>query len=166
MTILNTLFGPEEVPDGRKTIRLLAIRSIFERQTIREDAPNYLSTTRFTSPQQIFEIFQDLRLETKEHFITLHLDGKNRILCIDRVSVGSLNQSIVHPREVFKSAVYSSAAAIILVHNHPSLDPSPSREDIEITRRLKECGELLGIKLLDHIIVGDTYVSFSERGTL
>jgi len=166
MTILNTLFGPEEVPDGRKTIRLLIIRSIFERQTIREDAPNYLSTTRFTSPQQIFEIFQDLRLETKEHFITLHLDGKNRILCIDRVSVGSLNQSIVHPREVFKSAVYSSAAAIILVHNHPSLDPSPSREDIEITRRLKECGELLGIKLLDHIIVGDSYVSFSERGML
>ena len=166
MTILNTLFGPEEVPEGRKTIRLLAIRSIFERQTIREDAPNYLSTTRFTSPQQIFEIFQDLRLETKEHFITLHLDGKNRILCIDRVSVGSLNQSIVHPREVFKSAIYSSAAAIILVHNHPSLDPSPSREDIEITRRLKECGELLGIKLVDHIIVGDSYVSFVERGTL
>ncbi|MRR59230.1 MAG: DNA repair protein RadC, partial [Deltaproteobacteria bacterium] len=62
MTILNTLFGPEEVPDSRKTIRLLAIRSIFERQTIREDAPNYLSTTRFTSPQQIFEIFRDLRL--------------------------------------------------------------------------------------------------------
>ncbi|MRR06215.1 MAG: DNA repair protein RadC, partial [Deltaproteobacteria bacterium] len=122
--------------------------------------------TRFTSPQQIFEIFRDLRLETKEHFITLHLDGKNRILCIDRVSVGSLNQSIVHPREVFKSAVYSSAAAIILVHNHPSLDPAPSREDIEITRRLKECGELLGIKLLDHIIVGDSYVSFVERGIL
>jgi len=166
MTILNTLFGPEEVPDSRKTIRLLSIRSIFERQTIREDAPNYLSTTRFTSPQQIFEIFQDLRLEAKEHFITLHLDGKNRILCIDRVSVGSLNQSIVHPREVFKSAVYSSAAAIILVHNHPSLDPAPSREDIEITRRLKECGELLGIKLLDHIIVGDSYVSFVERGML
>lgn len=90
----------------------------------------------------------------------------NRILCIDRVSVGSLNQSIVHPREVFKSAVYSSAAAIILVHNHPSLDPAPSREDIEITRRLKECGELLGIKLLDHIIVGDSYVSFVERGML
>ena len=166
MTILNTLFGPEEVPDGRKTIRLLAIRSVFEREKIREDAPSYLSTTRFTSPQQIYEIFQDLRLETKEHFITLHLDGKNRILCIDRVSVGSLNQSIVHPREVFNAAIYSSAAAIILVHNHPSLDPSPSREDIEITRRLKECGELLGIKLVDHIIVGDSYVSFVERGTL
>jgi DNA repair protein RadC len=166
MTILNSLFGPEEIPDARKTIRLVAIRSVFEREKIREDAPSYLRTTRFTSPQQIFEIFCDLRMEIKEHFIALHLDGKNRILCIDRVSVGSLNQSIVHPREVFKSAVYSSAAAIILVHNHPSLDPTPSREDIEITRRLKECGELLGIKLLDHIIVGDSYVSFVERGML
>lgn len=166
MTILNTLFGPEEVPDGRKTIRLLAIRSVFERQTIRENAPDYLKARRFTSPQQIFEIFHDLMLETKEHFITLHLDGKNRILCIDRVSVGSLNQSIVHPREVFKSAVYSSAAALILVHNHPSLDPAPSREDIEITRRLKECGELLGIKLLDHIIIGDGFTSFAEQGII
>ena len=166
MTILNTLFGTEEVPDGKKTIRLLAIRSVFEREKIWEDAPKYLSTTRFTSPQQIFEIFHNLMLETKEHFITLHLDGKNRILCIDRVSVGSLNQSIVHPREVFKSAVYSSAAAIILVHNHPSLDPSPSREDIEITRRLKECGELLGIKLLDHIIIGDGFTSFAELGMI
>lgn len=166
MTLLQTLFGPEEVPVGRKTIRLLAIRSVFEREKIRENAPDYLKARRFTSPQQIFEIFHELRLETKEHFIALHLDGKNRIICLDRVSVGSLNQSIVHPREVFKSAVYSSAAAIILIHNHPSLDPAPSREDIEITRRLKECGELLGIKLLDHIIVGDSYVSFVERGML
>jgi len=100
MTILNTLFGTEEVPEGRKTIRLLAIRSVFEREKIREDAPKYLSTTRFTSPQQIFEIFHNLRLETKEHFIALHLDGKNRIICIDRVSVGSLNQSIVVRHEV------------------------------------------------------------------
>lgn len=166
MTLLQTLFGPEEVPVGRKTIRLLAIRSVFEREKIRENAPDYLKARRFTSPQQIFEIFHELRLEAKEHFIALHLDGKNRIICLDRVSVGSLNQSIVHPREVFKSAVYSSAAAIILIHNHPSLDPAPSREDIEITRRLKECGELLGIKLLDHIIVGDSYVSFVERGML
>jgi len=166
MSILDTLFGPEEIPDGRKTIRLLAIRSVFERQTIRENAPDYLKAQRFTSPRQIFEVFHDLSMEAKEHFIALHLDGKNRIICIDRVSVGSLNQSIIHPREVFKSAVYSSAAAIILIHNHPSLDPAPSREDIEITRRLKECGELLGIKVLDHIIVGDSFVSFAERGML
>jgi len=83
------------------------------------------------------------------------------------VSEGSLNQSIVHPREVFAPAVRESAAAVIFVHNHPSGDPSPSREDREITRRLKEAGELLGIRVLDHVIVGDgSYYSFTESGVL
>jgi DNA repair protein RadC len=77
-----------------------------------------------------------------------------------------LNQSIVHPRELFKTALLSSAAAIILVHNHPTGDPTPSREDIEITRRLKEAGEILGVKLLDHIVIGSSYISFVERGLL
>jgi DNA repair protein RadC len=84
-----------------------------------------------------------------------HLDGKNRIIAMDIVSIGSLNQSIVHPREVFKTALLSSAAAIIMVHQHPTGDPSPSSEDIAITRRLKEAGEIIGVKVLDHIIVGD-----------
>ena len=100
-------------------------------------------------------------------FITLHLDGKNRILCCDLVSVGSLNQSIVHPREVFKTSCLSNAAAIILIHQHPTGDPNPSSEDLAITRRLKEAGEIMGIKILDHIIVGDgEYLSFVERGLL
>jgi DNA repair protein RadC len=123
---------------------------------------------RFTSPGQIFNHFhyrfRDLR---KEYFLVLLLDGKNRILREERISEGSLNQSIVHPREVFAPAVRESAAAIILVHNHPSGDPTPSREDREITRRLKEGGELLGIRVLDHVIVGDgTYLSFVEQGLL
>lgn len=166
MTIIQTLFGPEEISKPRKTIRLRVIKAVYERQIVREDAPEYLVEKRFTSPQQVFELFKDLRIETKEHFICLHLDGKNRIICMDRVSVGSLNQSIVHPREVLKTAVMSSAAALILVHNHPSGDPTPSREDIEITRRLKEASEIIGIKLLDHIIVGDIYVSLMEAGNL
>jgi len=129
--------------------------------------PLYLATERFISPLQVFEMFKDLALETKEHFLCLHLDGKNRIVSLDRVSVGSLNQSIVHPREVFKSACIISAAGIILVHNHPTGDPNPSQEDISITRRLKEAGELIGIPVLDHIIIGDgQYVSFVERGLL
>ena len=100
-------------------------------------------------------------------FLTLHLDGKNRIICMDIVSVGSLNQSIVHPRSVFMTACLSNAAAIILVHQHPTGDPTPSSEDIAITRRLKEAGEIMGIKILDHIIVGDgEYLSFVERGLL
>jgi DNA repair protein RadC len=111
-------------------------------------------------------MFKELRDEAKEHFISLHLDGKNRIVWFDRVSVGSLNQSIVNIRELMKTACVASAAAILMLHNHPSGDPTPSREDIEITRRVKEAGELLGIKLLDHIIIGDTYLSFVAQGML
>jgi DNA repair protein RadC len=82
-----------------------------------------------------------------------------------QISEGSLNQSIVHPREVFNPAVRESAAAVILVHNHPTGDPAPSREDLEITRRLREAGDLMGIKVLDHIIIGDgRFTSFVSAG--
>mgnify|MGYP001076498101 FL=1 len=166
MTI-NKLFGPEEVSAKPRSIRIKRIKAVFDTLTIREDVANYLPpSTRFTSPAQIFSLFSFLNQETKEFFITIHLDGKNRIVCMEEVSVGSLNQSIVHPREVFKTALLSSAAAIVLIHNHPSGDPAPSREDREITRRLKEAGDLLGIRVLDHIIIGDTYMSFVEQGLL
>lgn len=126
------------------------------------------SLERFTSPTQIFNHFHyRFRDKRREYFVALLLDGKNRIIREEQVSEGSLNQSIVHPREVFSRAVKDSAAAVILVHNHPSGDPSPSREDREITRRLKEAGDLLGIKVLDHIITGDgNYFSFVEMGLL
>lgn len=158
----------EDGPDCRtKTLRLRVMKPVFSREVIREDMPDYIDTKRFTSPQQVFEMFRDLIFETKEHFLCLHLDGKNRIVCLDRVSVGSLNQSIVNVREVLKSALLSSAAAILLVHNHPSGDPTPSGEDIAITKRLKEAGDLICIPVLDHIIIGDgQYVSFVERGLL
>ncbi|MDD2499960.1 MAG: DNA repair protein RadC [Geobacter sp.] len=123
---------------------------------------------RFTSPAQVFEFFHhELRDNRKELFLILLLDGKNRITRKVQVSEGSLNQSIVHPREVFAPAVRESAAAVIFIHNHPSGDPSPSREDREITCRLKEAGDILGIKVLDHIIIGDgNYYSFVESGLL
>ena len=166
MTI-TTLFGPEEIPTKPRTIGFKQIKAIYETLVVRDEVTDYLKTgTRFTAPQQVFETFNFLRNETKEHFFALHLDGKNRILCIDLVSVGSLNQSIVHPRETFKNSLLSSAASIILIHNHPTGDPSPSSEDIAITRRLKEVGELVGIKVLDHIIIGDSYISFVERGLI
>ena len=158
------LFG-EELTPATKKITLQAIEARFHREVVREDAPAWLSK-RFTSAQDVFEIFRDLRLEAKEQFVALHLDGKNRIICLDRVSVGSLNQSIVHPRELFKTACLSNAAAIILIHNHPTGDTTPSREDLNITRRLKEAGEILGIKILDHIIIGDGFHSFVEHGLL
>ncbi len=123
---------------------------------------------RFTAPEQIFQHYAHrLRGLRKEQFHILLLDSKNRILREVLISEGSLTQSIVHPREVFVQAVRDSAAAIILVHNHPSGDPTPSREDREITRRLKEAGDLLGIRVLDHVIIGDgTFVSLTGQGLL
>lgn len=105
---------------------------------------------------------KDLR---KEVFVALLLDGRHRLAAIERVSEGTLTSSIVHPREVFAPAIRASAAALIVAHNHPSGDPTPSREDIEVTRRLREVGELVGIRLLDHVIVGDPdFVSLRELG--
>ncbi len=161
MTI-NTLIG------NNSNIALKQIKAVFEVTNVSEEISTYLQpNTRYTSPSQIFDAFRFLMHETKEYFLTLHLNGKNQISCVDVVSIGSLNQSIVHPREVFKTALLSSAAAVILVHQHPTGDPAPSGEDIAITRRLKEAGEILGIKILDHCIIGqDSYISFVERGLL
>lgn len=94
-------------------------------------------------------------------------DNKNKMLEFNVVSTGSLTASIVHPREVFKPAILTSAAGIILTHNHPSGDPAPSPEDVEITKRLKEVGGIMGIQVLDHVIVGDNrYFSFSDKGMI
>jgi DNA repair protein RadC len=90
---------------------------------------------------------------------------KNRVIRVVTVSIGSLNASIVHPREILKPAIAASAASIILVHNHPTGDPTPSREDIEFTRRFAKCGDLIGIELLDHIVIGsDRFQSLKEAG--
>lgn len=163
---LHTLFGSNVTAPQK--IQLRQIKAIYETLYVSEEVTNYLKTgTRFTAPSQVYETFSFLMQETKEMFICLHLDGRNRIICCDLVSIGSLNQSIVHPREVFKTAFLSNAAALILIHQHPTGDPSPSSEDIAITRRLKEAGEICGLKVLDHIIIGDgEYLSFVERGLL
>jgi DNA repair protein RadC len=133
-----------------------------------KDAKRPIESTRYTSPSQVFEHLElEFRDRRKEYFMALLLDGKNRIIKRAQISEGSLNQSIVHPREVFNAAVRESAAAMILLHNHPSGDPTPSPEDLEVTRRLCKAGELMGIKVLDHIIIGDgIFYSFSERGVM
>lgn len=104
----------------------------------------------------------------REKLIAISLDTKNQPTNINVVSIGSLNSSIVHPREVFKLAILSNANSIIISHNHPSGDPTPSREDINITKRLKECGELIVINLIDHIIIGDegSFTSLKEKGII
>lgn len=103
---------------------------------------------------------EEMRFLSQEHFVCLYLNTKNQVLQKTTIFIGSLNASIVHPREVFKEAFKRSAASIICLHNHPSGDPSPSREDIEVTKRLVECGKIIGIEVLDHIIIGEhKYVS-------
>ncbi|OEH84232.1 hypothetical protein BHU72_12575 [Desulfuribacillus stibiiarsenatis] len=110
-------------------------------------------------------IMDELRHLQQEVFVTLYLNTKNQVLSHERITTGSLNSSIVHPREIFKGALKRSCASIICIHNHPSGDPSPSREDIEVTKRLVSAGEILGIEVLDHIIIGDnTYYSLKEKG--
>jgi len=108
------------------------------------------------SPEDVVQaVAGDLKGKKKEHFLALLLDTRNRLIRTATVSMGSLDSSIVHPREVFKEAIKASAASVIFVHNHPSGDPEPSPDDIELTRRLVEAGKLLGILVLDHVIVGD-----------
>jgi DNA repair protein RadC len=110
-------------------------------------------------------LYPQVRELKKERLTTLHLDTKNNVIREEIVSVGTLNSNLVHPREVFKSALIESAASVILTHNHPSGDPSPSREDIAVTRKLVDGGKLLGIDVLDHVIIGDgKYVSMKDEG--
>lgn len=110
-------------------------------------------------------VMEEMRYLDREHFRVVSLNNKNRVLAINPVSVGSLSSSLVHPREVFKNSIKQSAAAVVLVHNHPSGDPTPSREDAEVTTRLAEAGKILGIEVLDHVIIGDNrYVSLKEKG--
>jgi len=120
------------------------------------------------SPKDVEQMLvQEMRAYDREHFIVLYLDRKGGLIVKEHVSVGGLHSSIVHPREVFKTAVKRSAASIILAHNHPSGDPAPSREDIDITRRLVEAGGIMGIEVLDHVVIGEnTYCSLKEKGLI
>jgi DNA repair protein RadC len=120
------------------------------------------------SPQDVADLMMPrLRYENKEKFVVVLLSTKNHVLASPTVSIGSLNASIVHPRELFREAINHNAAAVILVHNHPSGDPAPSQEDIALTAKMNEAGRLLDISVVDHVIIGDgKYVSLKEKGIL
>ncbi len=120
------------------------------------------------SPAEVAGLFlEEMRYYKKEFFKVLLLNTKNEIIVIEDVSVGNLNSAIVHPREVFSMAVRKSASSVILVHNHPSGNPEPSREDVALTKRLVSAGEIIGIEVLDHLIIGDgVFISFKEKSIL
>ena len=136
---------------------------------IKEDSVPY-EVPIIKSPAEVYRAATQLLAlheEPEEHFCIFCLNAKNKIVGVHTISIGSLNASIVHPREVFKAAMLNNAAAIICIHNHPSGDPEPSRVDIETTQRLVNAGNILGIDVLDHIIIGDgKYISLKEQGTM
>jgi DNA repair protein RadC len=112
-------------------------------------------------------LMEDMRYLKKEHLKVLFLNTKNFVICVQDLSIGSLSSSVVHPREIFSEAIRKSCSSIIVSHNHPSGDPTPSQEDISITKRLYEVGKLVGIELLDHLIIGDgVYISLKEKGII
>lgn len=126
------------------------------------------SKIKISSPEDVYGLYaSEMSLLKREEFRTILLDTKNSVISTEVISIGSLNSSIVHPREVFNSAIKKNSASMILVHNHPSGNPLPSKEDIVITIRLVEAGEIIGIKVVDHIIIGQgSYYSLKEKGEM
>lgn len=146
---------------NNKPLKRINIVSI---KMIRESSILY-NIRRISKPKDIVDLGKKFLDELdREELIVACLNTKNEVNSVNVVSIGSLNNSVVHPREVFKTAILSNAASIVMIHNHPSGDVTPSKEDKEITLRIKESGIILGIKLLDHIIIGnDVYYSFKEH---
>jgi DNA repair protein RadC len=144
--------------------------SFLNLKVIKEKSGRYDVQRKITCPSDIFEIAVkviEAGEQAEENLWLITLDTKNNITGIFEVSRGSINASIVHPREIFKRAIMQNASTIILIHNHPSSDPTPSKEDISITSRIKDCGKMLGIELIDHLIIGDNnYISLKEKGFL
>lgn len=146
--------GPEAVNAFRVRVQL-----------VREGAPRTFPA--FASSAHVHALFRDMGQLDRELFAVVLLDTKQRMTGFSVVSVGTLDASLVHPREVFKPAIVGNAASVICLHNHPSGDPKPSKDDHEITVRLAEAGRTLGIPVLDHVVIGtDGYTSFKDRGYL
>jgi DNA repair protein RadC len=126
------------------------------------------SKVKISSPEDAAElVMEDMRYLKKEHLRVIFLNTKNIVTDVKDLSIGSLNSSVVHPREIYSEAIRKSSSSIIICHNHPSGDPSPSQEDINITKRLYDVGKLVGIDLLDHIVIGDgRYISLKEKGII
>ena len=149
---------------GIGSAKAAQIKAAFELGKRLDDSSDENPKTTVKSPEDAIKtVKKQLKGKKKEHFLVLSLDTRNHLINTNTISIGSLDSSIVHPREVFKEAFSASAASVIFVHNHPSGDPTPSEDDIKLTRRLVETGEIMGIEVLDHIIVCDK-VHLSMKG--
>ena len=146
------------------------VKAAFElgRQLLEAEAYLNGNTPTFSSPEEAYRYMRPRYVnEYREHFDVLMMDNRNKLIRHHRVSTGSLTASVVHPREVFHPIIRESAASVIFVHNHPSGDPSPSREDIDITHRLRQVGEVMGISVHDHVVCGHArFFSFNREGLL
>lgn len=153
---------------GIGTAKAAQIKAAFELGRRLEGCGYDLPKKSITNPEDAVKLVRNrLKDKKKEYFLAILLDSKNQPITVAQISVGSLNASIVHPREVFKEAISASAASLILVHNHPSGDAAPSDEDIQITKRLKESGEIVGISVFDHIIIaGNNFTSLKAQGII
>ena len=142
------------------------IKAAFELANRVEGYPESEKQPLVRTPDEVVSLVRGrLRRKKKEHFLALLLDTRGRLIKAAEISIGSLDSSIVHPREVFKEAMAASAASVIFVHNHPSGDPEPSEDDIKLSERLAQAGEIVGIDVLDHIIICDkSYVSLKRQG--
>lgn len=147
--------------------KAVTLRAAFELGE-RMNATSLAQRVKIKSPQDVANMMMSKMKDlNQEHFVALFLNSKNIVIKEEIIYVGTLNSSIIHPREVFSAAIKYSSNSIIVLHNHPSGDVTPSKEDISTTIRLKECGQILGIELLDHIIIGENeYKSLSEEGYL
>jgi len=144
-------------PSYSMTELLLMVKEEAEKQTI----------NRITQAQNVYSLLHRYSTKEKEHFLLITLDGGSNVINQRVIHIGTLNQSLVHPREVFRPAIQDNAAGIIIAHNHPSGTLEPSRADVQITTRLKEVGKLVGIELLDHVILSKNgFYSFSDDGLI
>ena len=154
--------------ESKRRIEIVSLRVVKDLELVREGSIDYLPR-RLSSPNDAVDLCKHFLDDLpEERMIVISLDTKNQFNNVSIVSIGTLNSSLAHPREIFKVAVKSNAANLIVAHNHPSGNPEPSKEDIDITKRLREAGDILGIRLLDHIIIGDEgrYVSLKEMDIL
>lgn len=156
---LSVLFGISE----KQSLPIVSLFEFSRRvHTVKKE-----EITIIRSPEDCYDYLDDLKFLDKEYFVLMFLDTKNKVVGRETISIGTINNAVVHPREVFKSAIRRGAVSIIAAHNHPSGDSTPSPEDIALTKRLVEAGELIGIDLLDHVIIGSqSNTSLKQRGLM